>query len=146
MRPAYPLFRREWSSVYEALQDCRPDAGKIDATIHLYRCHKWNAQYWPDDHTAWLRPHAPTLTERTYEHQPTASPRGIPVGIAQGHSTIAPIPHGDGPLRTFVKTRTSYQLGKPDRSRRSTMSSECVSISCIDLSPYLIVSLGVPLC
>jgi len=35
MRPADPLFRREWSSVYEALQDCRPDAGKIDATIHL---------------------------------------------------------------------------------------------------------------
>jgi len=34
MRPAEPLFRREWSSVYEALQDCRPDAGKIDATIH----------------------------------------------------------------------------------------------------------------
>jgi hypothetical protein len=23
------------------------------------------------DHTAWLRPHAPTLKERTYEHQPT---------------------------------------------------------------------------
>jgi len=34
MRPAEPLFRREWSSVYEALQDCRRDAGKIDATIH----------------------------------------------------------------------------------------------------------------
>ena len=33
MRPADPLFRREWSSVYEALQDCRPEAGKIDATI-----------------------------------------------------------------------------------------------------------------
>jgi hypothetical protein len=34
------------------------------------------------DHTAWLRPHAPTLKERTYEHQPTALPHGIPVGIA----------------------------------------------------------------
>jgi len=33
MRPADPLFRREWSRVYEALQDFRPDAGKIDATI-----------------------------------------------------------------------------------------------------------------
>ena len=21
-----PLFRRQWSSIYEALQDCRPDA------------------------------------------------------------------------------------------------------------------------
>ncbi len=34
MRPADPLFGGEWSGVYEALQDCRPDAGKIDATIH----------------------------------------------------------------------------------------------------------------
>jgi len=101
MRRAHPLFGREWSSVYEALQDCRRDAGKIDATIHLYRCHKWNAQYWPDDHTAWLRPHAPTLKERTYEHKPTASPHGIPVGIAQGYSTIAPIPHGRSSVAHF---------------------------------------------
>ncbi|MEG4817581.1 hypothetical protein [Microcoleus sp. K5-D4] len=36
------------------------------------------------DHTAWLRPHAPTLKERTYEHQPTPLPHGIPVGIGQG--------------------------------------------------------------
>jgi len=41
------------------------------------------------DRTAWLRPDAPTLKERTYEHQPTASPHGIPVGIGQGYSTIA---------------------------------------------------------
>ena len=27
------LIRREWSSVYEALQDCRPESRKIDATI-----------------------------------------------------------------------------------------------------------------
>ena len=24
-----PLFRRQWSSVYEALQDCRPDREKL---------------------------------------------------------------------------------------------------------------------
>jgi hypothetical protein len=55
------------------------------------------------DHTAWLRPHAPTLKERTYEHQPTALPHGIPVGICQGYSTIALIPEHSGswalPLR-----------------------------------------------
>ncbi|MEK0183038.1 hypothetical protein [Microcoleus anatoxicus] len=28
-----PLFRREWSSVYEALQDCRPDR---DQLMELY--------------------------------------------------------------------------------------------------------------
>ena len=44
------------------------------------------------DHTAGLKPYAPTLKERTYEHQPTALPHGIPVGIGQGYSTIASIP------------------------------------------------------
>jgi len=90
-----------WSSVYEALQDCRRDAGKIDATIHLYRCHKWNAQYRLSYRTARLRPRAPTLKERTYDRQPTASPDGIPVGIAQGYSTIAPIPHGRSSVAHF---------------------------------------------
>ena len=55
------------------------------------------------DHTAWLRPHAHTLKERTYEHQPTALPQGIPVGIGQGYSNIALIPSMSGswalPLR-----------------------------------------------
>jgi hypothetical protein len=50
-----------------------------------------------------LRPHAPTLKERTYEHQPTVLPRNIPVGIGQGYSTIALIPSSGGswalPLR-----------------------------------------------
>ena len=40
------------------------------------------------DRTAWLRPHAPTLKERTYEHQPTALPHGIPVGIGQGYKLL----------------------------------------------------------
>ena len=55
------------------------------------------------DHTAWLRPHAPTLKERTYEHQPTVLPRNRPVGIGQGYSTSALIPSTSGswalPLR-----------------------------------------------
>jgi len=71
----------------------------------LYKCHKWNAQYWLSYHTAWLRPHAPTLKERTYEHQPTASPHGLPVGIAQGYSTIAPIPHGRSSVAHFRDLR-----------------------------------------
>lgn len=55
------------------------------------------------DHTAGLRPYAPTLKERTYEHQPTALPRNRPVGIGQRYSTIALIPSTNGnwalPLR-----------------------------------------------
>ncbi len=35
------------------------------------------------NHTAWLEPNAPTLKKRTYEHQSTVLPDGIPVGIGQ---------------------------------------------------------------
>src|SRR4028119_112009 len=28
-----PLFNRQWPSVYEALQDCRPDRKKTDAAV-----------------------------------------------------------------------------------------------------------------
>jgi len=67
------------------------------------------------DHTAWLRPHARTLKERTYEHQPTALPHGIPVGIGQGYSTIAWIPESSGswalPLRHERITSWDNPLG-----------------------------------
>ena len=68
------------------------------------------------DHTAWLRPHACTLKERTYEHQPTALPHGIPVGIGQGYSTIALIPSMSGswalPLRHERITSWDNPIGK----------------------------------
>ncbi|MEG4808136.1 transposase [Microcoleus sp. F8-D3] len=68
------------------------------------------------DHTAWLRPHARTLKERTYEHQPTALPHGIPVGIGQGYSTIALIPSMSGswalPLRHERITSWDNPIGK----------------------------------
>ena len=68
------------------------------------------------DHTAWLRPHARTLKERTYEHQPTALPDGIPVGIGQGFSTIVWIPESSGswalPLRHERITSWDNPIGK----------------------------------
>lgn len=55
------------------------------------------------DHTLWSRPHARTLKERTYEHQPAVLPSHAPVGVGLGYSTIAWIPEAQGswalPLR-----------------------------------------------
>ena len=83
-----PLFRRQWSSAYEALQDCRPEREKL-MQLYIEQMSEVERPVLAIDHTAWLRPHARTLKERTYEHQPTALPHGIPVGIGQGYSTIA---------------------------------------------------------
>ena len=87
-----PLFNRQWPSIYEALQDCRPDRKKL---MLLYR-QQLEQQVRPKehilvaiDHTTWGRPDAKTLKDRTHEYQ-----GGIIVG--QGYSTIAWIPEAFG--------------------------------------------------
>ena len=87
-----PLFNRQWPSIYEALQDCRPERKKlmllylqqleqqVPATEHMLVA---------IDHTAWGRPEAKTLKDRTHEYQ-----GGVIVG--QGYSTIAWIPETEG--------------------------------------------------
>jgi hypothetical protein len=87
-----PLFNRQWSSIYEALQDCRPDRKKL---MELYR--EQLEQQVPAtehilvaiDHTVWGRPDAKTLQDRTHEYQ-----GGVIMG--QGYSTIAWIPEAHG--------------------------------------------------
>ncbi|MCF2152022.1 transposase [Desmonostoc muscorum LEGE 12446] len=55
------------------------------------------------DHTAWSRPDAGTLKERTYEHYTTGGRGGRPITVGYGYSTIAWIPETEGswalPLR-----------------------------------------------
>jgi len=87
-----PLFNRQWPSVYEALEDCRPDRKKL-MLLYLQQLQK---EAPPTehilvaiDHTAWGRPDAKTLKDRTHEYQ-----RGVTVG--QGYSTIAWIPEAQG--------------------------------------------------
>lgn len=98
-----PLFRRKWPSVYEALEDSRPQRNKL-MKLYLAQTQMRIAEdeylVTAIDHTAWSRPAAKTLQERTYEHQASASSK---VTIGQGYSTIAWIPEDQGswalPLR-----------------------------------------------
>ncbi|NES22823.1 MAG: transposase [Symploca sp. SIO3E6] len=96
-----PLFRRQWYSVYECLQDCRPNANKL-MELYLEQIPGDEAEYITVgiDHTTSPRPHSPTLKERGYHHQPSAHRK---VTIGQSYSTIAWIPEEKGswalPLR-----------------------------------------------
>jgi hypothetical protein len=86
-----PSFRRRWPMLYEALQD-----GSVhrDALLEIY-CQQIPHTTRPllaGDHTAWPRLHAPTLRERTVEHQPNAIPQAQPITVGQGYSTIAWLP------------------------------------------------------
>ncbi|MGB3265418.1 MAG: NF041680 family putative transposase [Microcoleus sp.] len=87
-----PLFNRQWSSIYEALQDSRPDRKKL-MMLYLQQLEQQVPQtehiLVAIDHTAWGRPDAKTLKDRTHEYQ-----EGVIIG--QGYSTIAWIPEAFG--------------------------------------------------
>ena len=90
-----PLFRRAWSSIYEAVDDGEVPRKEL---MHLYCAllPKAERPLLAGDHTAWPRPQARTLRDRTIEHQPTPVPGNRPITIGQGYSTLAYIPEGQG--------------------------------------------------
>ncbi|MBD2119343.1 transposase [Trichocoleus sp. FACHB-262] len=85
-----PLFRQQWSSLYEALQDSRPQRRKL-MRLYIEQMRQGERPVLAGDHTIWARPYATTLQERTYEHQ-VAMLGNRPVGVGQGWSTLAWIP------------------------------------------------------
>jgi hypothetical protein len=110
-----PVFRREWPSIYEALQDGRPSR---QALMKEYVRHIPASELvvLAGDHTAWSRPYAKTLQDRTYEHQPSVLSGAKPVAVGQGYSTIAWIPEEQGswaiPLLHERITSFDTPLGK----------------------------------
>ena len=97
-----PLFRRQWPSLYEALQDGRPQRNKM-MRLYIEQIPTDQQPVLAGDHTNYPRLDAKTLKDRTYEHQPTSIPGNKPITIGQGYSTIAWVPEGAGswalPLR-----------------------------------------------
>lgn len=97
-----PVFRRKWSSVYEALQDTRPLRQKL-MRLYIKQIPTTRRIVLAGDHTAWARPNAVTLQDRTTEHYCTGIPSNRPIAEGEGYSTIAWIPEDSGswalPLR-----------------------------------------------
>ena len=97
-----PVFRRQWPSIYEALEDCRPSRQKL-MKLYIEQIPTDVRPLLAIDHTSWSRPDAVTLQERTIEHRPTNVPGSKPITLGQGYSTIAWIPETTGswalPLR-----------------------------------------------
>src|SRR5512141_2855857 len=65
-----PVFRRQWPSLYESLQDSNPPRGELMG-LYLEQIPQDDRDVLAGDHTAWSRLQAETLRERTYEHQAT---------------------------------------------------------------------------
>ena len=90
-----PVFRRQWPSLYAALQD-----GEVDraALLELYveTLPPSDRPLLVGDHTAWARPQARTLRDRTFEHQPTPIKGQKPITIGHGYSTLGVVPEAKG--------------------------------------------------
>ena len=97
-----PVFRRKWPSIYEALQDSRPQRQKL-MQLYIKQMPTVGRPLLAGDHTAWSRADAVTLQERTIEHSSVTVPGNRPITIGQGYSTIAWVPENSGswalPLR-----------------------------------------------
>jgi hypothetical protein len=89
------VFRRQWPSLYEALQDSEPPRLKL-MELYLEQMGQQAQIVLAGDHTAWPRLQAQTLRERTYEHQVTPMSGARPVTVGQGYSTIAWIRESEG--------------------------------------------------
>lgn len=90
-----PVFRRKWSSIYEAIQDSEPPRKEL-MKLYIKQLSLREQIVLAGDHTAWGRPDARTLKERTFEHQAHPMSGAKPVTIGQGYSTIAIIPETEG--------------------------------------------------
>jgi hypothetical protein len=94
-----PMFRRQYPSTYEAIEDSRPHRNQA-MKLFISRIPSQKYMALAIDHTPWPRPDAKTLKDRTYEHQGKTK-NGIAIG--QGYSTIAWLPEGESgwalPLR-----------------------------------------------
>ncbi|WP_225977389.1 transposase [Nostoc sp. CENA543] len=78
-----PAFRRKWSSIYEALQDSRPQRQKL-MQLYIKQMPHQGRPLLAGDHTAWPRPDAVTLQERTIEHSSVSMGGDKPITIGQG--------------------------------------------------------------
>ena len=81
-----PVFRRQWPSLYEAVEDVCIDE---EALLRLLLAYRPEGTPLIIDHTAWPRLSARTLPERTFEHHPTKIKGNKPITIGLGFSTVA---------------------------------------------------------
>lgn len=89
------VFRRRWSSLYEALEDGQIDREKI-LRLEIEHLPADEQPLLAGDHTAWAREQAYTLKDRTFEHQPSPIKGQKPITIGHGYSTLGVVPEKGG--------------------------------------------------
>jgi hypothetical protein len=86
-----PVFRRQWPSLYEGIEDGKIDETKLLDTL-TGQLPESERSLLVGDHTTWARPQARTLKDRSFQHQPTPIKGQKPVAIGHGYSTLGVVP------------------------------------------------------
>lgn len=145
-------FRRRWPSTYEALQDGRPDRKGL---MELY-CQNVKAETRPllvGDHTAWPRPSAYTLRDRTVEHQPTPIPGNRPITLGHGYGTLGWTPEQKAswalPLlhERIASQQTPFEVGSTQlRQVQNRLSVRAISLWDAEYgcAPFLLATADIP--
>jgi hypothetical protein len=118
-----PVFRRQWPSVYTAVQASRVPRAKL-MRQYIAVMPVESQPLLAGDHTAWARPDAITLKDRTFEHDTTSGKP--PISVGQGYSTLTWVPETSGswalPLRherissfETPSTKAAFQLKQVTR-------------------------------
>jgi hypothetical protein len=128
-----PVFRRGWSSAYAAIADSQPPR---PALLKLYAQHLPPVQpvVLAGDHTAWSRPDAVTLKDRTYEHQAQPMSGSKPVTVGQGYSTLAWIPEAQGSWALPLLHERISRFESPIRKATAQLKAVCEQIPSRPLS------------
>lgn len=123
-----PVFRREWPSIYAALQDGRPPRQNL-----MQECAKQipasEITILAGDHTTVARPHALTLRDRGYQYQPQPGIDSKPVVVGQGYSTIVWIPEAEGSWALPLLHERLTSLDTPVEKAASQLRLVCAQIA-----------------
>lgn len=111
-----PVFRRQWPSVYTAIEDGRQDREKLER----YLCQlvpETRIQVFSLDTTAWPHTDARAMADRQFVHSGSDTGLGAPVVIGHPYSILACAPELNSSwapplsIRRVVSEKTDVQVG-----------------------------------
>jgi hypothetical protein len=108
-----PVFRRQWPSLYRSLTTNSPSGDRM-MSAYIEHLPTASQVVLAGDHTAWVRPNAVTLKDRSSVH--SAVDGNSSMGIGHGYSTLVWVPEQPGswalPLRHERITSFETPLSK----------------------------------
>jgi len=83
-----PVFRRQWPSVYAAIEDGRQDVAWLESHF-VKQLPLTGVHIYPLDGTAWAHPGAKAMSDRQYIYSPTIAVDGGSIVVGHPYSVLA---------------------------------------------------------